>query len=1821
MSVLSSSSKASSRESSRKTSSHMRNIDQKDQDMSKWQSTLEGGLSFAMSESVLEEGDATLAAERYNVKQKDDELTKNINRLHDQQMAVCEQMKKKANSKGVEIYEKLLFKVRWADPELSLWQQSLIIDYVQHLLGPDPKRIFPGERIMRAMFEKTKGRRAEKAHGEILKLVNRIRSIILYNDGKVADIKSALKEQETKMVVKKAGQLRWLMEANKGRKDRFWTTWYFASHGMAAPLQRHLASLRKKSQEAHLKEHGGGGAGEAGWSQKLARDEDWRKGITPTSKNDVDARDPDFGLTALHYASKTSNLAVVKVLLSFDANPNIRAPDGRTALHFAAAYSTRQVMIELLGHEADINAVDNFGCTPEIMAEQNENRTTWLVLQRWKTLVPAIPSRPATPKAEEFIPEVFQSVSEEVVERMSKPLQAIARRLSPPQSMVTDTQEWLDKKDEDRKRTERQKWLSQGVSEEALNKYAESVRLEEEKVGYGVDPSVELTDEMRVELEAEREREEKAANAKNKALRKGQPMSPIVELRLCQKFAEMCFEENFVDEGLKGLRRRWETSRKLLATEQDRMAKVVKLRAHHNSSRHNQSRSISTSVDDRKNTFIIAKGDVASVGFSTDEGDLDEEPANYHADAKAHSAGYSLHACVECGRELAEALIKYNQEGFAATVLEECLMLTGVPKLASDVGKGEGEGEGKSEDMGKDKARSDRSLTSRVHFLGDADFSQGAFTAEQTLTNLESSTTVGLLARRCEVLLCVWDLLLRDVEETARTRPFPTIVADQYGAHYEEIRKESIASLAEVLSPSKASLIRSLSDAPVDYSVDCASQTVGPRLGGQLDLSMGGSLDQYPSVLTENTGVNGHEQSESLTSEEQKQRARGGHSADEDSSAWYEPDFKLSPTKAYLEKQPVPALPEPSAVTSVAESSVDDQTFIGFGYVGRNFHLYQRILTVAVQCRDSIDLAVDIVTASSSELLVEPYVLVPLLELRAEVYEREEDIENSVQCLMRAENCSKRSVGLYSLETLKVMLELLRVLIKCETPEGMRAATEKATEVGLVLDKMEEIKQKAAAEESRKSMDIYAIIRARAEAKEKKEAEAEAERQREAEEVKSPSFMDAQKFVDLMESGADRQRLGVTQRRGAMTGGHTTDLKQHVAVEDVGDTSLYHLKAMELMSLAKLLDCKMETMPSLSGNPGAASDRVMGRDHTNSKGHSSSRHIRSKASGSPGGSMSHFSVVKSVLGRNEARRKEEERRQHKVAHEAESPTVYTGRARPAEDTSQTLAIPTADTVQQGDGASTKVRKGTRSAKTAPHEHHESLTEEGSRKKGSRITFADESNVPSPPRQDERTAAEDEEKLIARRKAADLAMAGLRASRMLSRPTYYKVPSEPRAKRAFVPVPPPCQEEEKAVETSAAYYKQLQTRSLTHDVTKAARERSAELQQELSSSLRLVPHTSTYLSSQPTGPSLSSPSPFASKVEKIEESQLLPSVETASYFDTTHEEAVLASGNSAAPSPSHSPNASSGLSKEHDALLTEVQRQSLMSQKQEINAALTSPKEVRPSEAELAIRSPYEADPSKIRAGADSISARASYINPGQDRLSSAQRLVMANVHGTVNLGTRHRLERLVKERPALKGLIRDDAHADPPKILVERGALDSTTDGPTDTHIAQREEAMASSGVGSVLHTGTAVISIPHTSQAVAVAPEVLKSVGTKAAAQLVSRAISEEKAAMPSPFLNERSVDSSLAGFEMSVGKLPSTRPRGRDLSSLKYSDKKQDNGQRPAPIVRYRNGEWKVTIQEEYAASQEMLQSTSLASLSKSIAEIEEQREANTVDKSFYL
>jgi hypothetical protein len=951
-------------------------------DESRWQSTLEGGLKFGMSESVVMDGDKTLASERYNVKKEEKRLTREIDHLHDQQMRLCEQIKGHANSKAVEVYEKLLFKVRWADPEVSLAQQSLITDYVQHLLGPDPKRIFPGERVMRAMFDKNVGRRAEKAHGEILRLINRIRSIILYNDGKVADIKSALKEQESVLLRKKGGQLRWLMESNAGRKDRFWTTWYFASKGMAGPLQRHLKALKKRSDEAHLEQHGGGLEGEEGWNQRLARDEDWRKGITPTSKNDVDARDPDFGLTALHYASKTSNGQVVKVLLDFGANPNIRAPDGRTALHFAAAYGTRQVVTFLLGHEADIDAVDNFGCTAEVLAEQNENRPTWLVLKRWRTLVPELPARPITPPVQTVIPEAYQSVPEEVLDRMSKPLQAIARRLVPPDDMMEAAHDFMEERRGQLKEAEWQRFREMGVSESALETQDATLALEKEKrrLGYP-DETVELTDEMRQELEAEKAgEEEKLHRATIGSQKSGQSMSPIVELRLCQKFAEMCFREGFVEEGIRGLRRRWDSARKLLESSNNKLGKLhehrqahAKTTAHVHLQRRRESLHRKLGDPDLQHQQALqgGGGDGASEASSAfDELSSVEESESTVDPRYAGTRGvvdYTLHACVETGRELAEALIKYNQEGFAATVLEECLMLTGVPKLA------QGE-EAHRYDPLQHRSRDRRRVGGYAEAIPPGD------QVIPPQTNLEPSGTVALLARRCEVLLCVWDLLLKEQSETHRTLPFPPSSAAEYAEHYEEIRRESVQSLAETLSPSKATLVQGLAEqSSVSDFYRGRGNGTAMKPGGQLEQHSLASIDEMGIQVPVSPSPGDRSQFQSQ-SQSRSQEDHDSRPSEEDSSAWRDSDFKLMPTKAYL------GLPEGESSELVAPmlqqpsvGSVESQDFVGFGYVGRNFQLYQRLLTVAVQCRDSIDLAIDITSAGAADLLVEPYVLVPLL--------------------------------------------------------------------------------------------------------------------------------------------------------------------------------------------------------------------------------------------------------------------------------------------------------------------------------------------------------------------------------------------------------------------------------------------------------------------------------------------------------------------------------------------------------------------------------------------------------------------------------------------------------------------------------------------------------------------------------------------------------------------------------------------------------------------------------------------------------------------------
>lgn len=60
-------------------------------------------------------------------------------------------------------------------------------------------------------------------------------------------------------------------------------------------------------------------------------------------RTNVDARDPDSGWTALHFASRQGKLKAVEVLIKNKAFVAARGPNGRTPLHLAAGWGTIEV--------------------------------------------------------------------------------------------------------------------------------------------------------------------------------------------------------------------------------------------------------------------------------------------------------------------------------------------------------------------------------------------------------------------------------------------------------------------------------------------------------------------------------------------------------------------------------------------------------------------------------------------------------------------------------------------------------------------------------------------------------------------------------------------------------------------------------------------------------------------------------------------------------------------------------------------------------------------------------------------------------------------------------------------------------------------------------------------------------------------------------------------------------------------------------------------------------------------------------------------------------------------------------------------------------------------------------------------------------------------------------------------------------------------------------------------------------------------------------------------------------------------------------------
>eukprot|EP01033_Poteriospumella_lacustris_P004976 gene4976-3560_t len=207
---------------------------------------------------------------------------------------------------------------------------------------------------LRSWNVKVKGTLQEKSVGRVKDFYNRLFRLISRRDMMITAANNTLMLTSEKMKIKNEGTMRWMMEQNHGKKDEYFSLWNLARINRLRELQVLFSSTNK------MKEY---------------------------EPDGVNCVDPDFCLTALHYACKESHFDIVQFLLQQGADVKIAGPDGRTPLHFAAAYSNRDIVLALLGAGSIATAVDNNGNTPLDLAQQNQNHKTLSTLQHWEDLM------------------------------------------------------------------------------------------------------------------------------------------------------------------------------------------------------------------------------------------------------------------------------------------------------------------------------------------------------------------------------------------------------------------------------------------------------------------------------------------------------------------------------------------------------------------------------------------------------------------------------------------------------------------------------------------------------------------------------------------------------------------------------------------------------------------------------------------------------------------------------------------------------------------------------------------------------------------------------------------------------------------------------------------------------------------------------------------------------------------------------------------------------------------------------------------------------------------------------------------------------------------------------------------------------------------------------------------------------------------------------------------------------------------------------------------------------------------------------------------
>jgi hypothetical protein len=124
-----------------------------------------------------------------------------------------------------ELHEKIFFALRWVNPPLSSALEKLLLEYCDHLMGPEPDTPFPQATLLAAWKEKYRATQYEKAFLYISSLCSRMKSIVTRRDKGVVQTHEKMETTSTRITFRKEANLRWEMERLKGQRDRYWTIW------------------------------------------------------------------------------------------------------------------------------------------------------------------------------------------------------------------------------------------------------------------------------------------------------------------------------------------------------------------------------------------------------------------------------------------------------------------------------------------------------------------------------------------------------------------------------------------------------------------------------------------------------------------------------------------------------------------------------------------------------------------------------------------------------------------------------------------------------------------------------------------------------------------------------------------------------------------------------------------------------------------------------------------------------------------------------------------------------------------------------------------------------------------------------------------------------------------------------------------------------------------------------------------------------------------------------------------------------------------------------------------------------------------------------------------------------------------------------------------------------------------------------------------------------------------------------------------------------------------------------------------------------------